>query len=122
MNFFHAKVTTCFEKEWFEKKDLDKIGEVFKRILQQNELRYCVLVGVSPAYVIQSRKKTVWVIRIDEISIFIFKPKQIDIPILKKINFFTSEPEVVESSKKYVDCFNIVNTRNCEGKEEGLKK
>jgi hypothetical protein len=96
MAFFLGKLKTCFELEWFKNKDAAKIRDQFAKILVGPQKNYCVVLGVAPSYMIQAKKQSVLNIVVEGIAIFIFLPKQIDIPVLKKINLFSGDTGLSE--------------------------
>jgi len=89
--YFIEKLKTCFELDWFEKKETHKIREQFEKILVGPQQHYCVILGHSPTYMIQAKKNSVLNIIVADLAIFIFLPKQIDIPVLKRINLFQGD-------------------------------
>ena len=91
MAYFINKLKTCFELEWFVNKDTAKIRDQFAKIVVGPYKNYCMVLGVSPSYMLQAKKNSVLNLVIEDIAIFIFLPKQIDIPVLKKINLFAGD-------------------------------
>ena len=93
--FFFVKLKRNFEAKWFVEKKTSRIIEGFKEFMVGDKAEYIVYVGESPYFIIQAKKDSLMVISVENLSIIIYKPKQVDIPVHFKFNDF--------NQKKYVE-------------------
>jgi len=96
--------------------------ESFKEFLVNDRSDYIVYVGESPYFIIQAKRHSLMIATIEKLSVIIYRPKQVDIPVHFKFDDFNQKRHIELADKEYSNAFKVINKRNMEGKEEALDK